>query len=260
MLDTTCEHSTYRNQPMMPPARNGNNTAANRGKPGAGNFPRASQVRKLSKQDCALAKYPSKSPIISGNDRWYCWRCWPRTEYRVYLELLKLELAVYLPHILDYQSELAFVPVIKLAFPGYGFVALDSAAQKWPSPNGADPWHIISRTIETEDDLPIALPIPIPPGVIECLQLSGRPSDGVIVPSRGKNETDRQYLMRRKRDFDQMTDMLAIPSLAKGDAVCVLEGPFTSFEGLCSGDDGVRVKVLLSVFGRQATVDWTAAQ
>lgn len=45
-----------------------------------------------------------------------------------------------------------------------------------------------------------------------------------------------------------------VPRFLPGQTVRVLEGPFAGFEGLFEGDEHGRVRVLLSLFGRQTAV------
>ncbi|MGY0794249.1 transcription termination/antitermination protein NusG [Azospirillum argentinense] len=45
----------------------------------------------------------------------------------------------------------------------------------------------------------------------------------------------------------------AVPQFEPGQAVRVLEGPFKGFTGLFEGDENQRVRVLVSLFGRQTT-------
>jgi transcription antitermination factor NusG len=149
--------------------------------------------------------------------RWYVVQVAPRQEFRVRDELGKLGLTTWLALLIARNSER-----IEAAFPGYVFVRFDVDADRWrPICSTAGVTRLFSASPEH--------PLPLPVGAVEALQARGRAGDGVI-------------------------DERARPFGLVGEALRVASGPFADFEGLCTWAAGDRVRVLLSVFGRQTEI------
>jgi transcriptional antiterminator RfaH len=128
----------------------------------------------------------------------------------------------YLPqyikrHMVKGQVEKSVAPL----FPGYLFIAVDLACQRWRAINST---FGIQRLISHGET-----PTPVPSGVVESL--IARHDEGGFV----RLEPQRRLL--------------------KGDAVRVLEGAFANCLGLFEGiADSDRVAILLDMLGRKVRV------
>jgi transcription antitermination factor NusG len=121
-------------------------------------------------------------------------------------------------------------PVIRPFFPGYLFVELDLSDLSWAS---------IGRTqgVKRLMSSPEMRPLPVPLGFVEALMAQGRAGDGAIDPGAAPK----------------------FPALQKGQHVTVIEGAFTSFDGIVQMTANDRVKVLLSIFGRKTLTEMPRA-
>lgn len=116
----------------------------------------------------------------------------------------------------------------KPLFGSYFFVSFDPDRDRWRSILG-------TRGVKTLLGLFGERPMPLPIGAVEDLQ------------RRAENgEFDKRVMSAPK-----------IPPIAPGTPLRVLGGPFEAFEGICLMSTSDRVRVLLSMFGRQclATIE-----
>lgn len=157
-----------------------------------------------------------------GGLRWYCAASHYRREIDARDGLEAKGFAAFVPTALvairhARKTTMALRPV----FPGYLFVALDLDDRHW---RNAAHSRWIGRLFG-----PPERPIPIPVGLIETMIRVG---------------------------FDRpITEDIAPALIAAGAAVRIADGPFTSFDGICQWDDGTRIRVLASIFGRSVPVE-----
>ena len=165
----------------------------------------------------------TRSCASNGGDpfRWYCLLLAPRAETAARDRLEDAGFGVFLPLVTIIRRharrrEARQVP----AFPRYLFVRLDVAAPGWTRVYrlpGSGVLRIMGPRPET--------PAPLPAGTVERLQAAG---------------------------WDRPLGADATPALIEAGAdVRVTDGPFVDHHGICQWSDGTRVRVLLSLLGRQ---------
>lgn len=164
---------------------------------------------------------------LAPGERWFCAQTHPRQEYHAVYELQSSGYHPLLLLFIDYgRHERQYETMIRPLFPGYLFLPLDLSLGGWVD---ARYCRGVKRLMARGD----GSPIPLPTGVVEELQTRGR-DDGVI---------DDKVIVER------------LPPIPTGSSLRVLEGPFTSFTGICQLDDGGRVTALLSLFGREVPAE-----
>lgn len=147
---------------------------------------------------------------------WYVIYTQPRKESVAAQNLINQGFNVYLP---CYRKRCSHARRIYTSntplFPGYLFIRMDPATQRWRSINGT----IGVCYLLTEGPDPIALP----DGVVEMIR--AQEEDGFV--------------------------KIAAPSFEKGQRICVTEGPLADLEGVFDCvDDNQRVVLLLNLMGR----------
>lgn len=168
----------------------------------------------------------SQSPNLASGERWFAARTLHNRENSACFNLARMGFNTFVPRVWRTTRHARKTRnVMAPLFPGYAFVVLDLARDRWRSVNGT----IGVATLIMGGDKPM----PVPRGVVEAL-LAMRESTGVV-------------------RFDH--------GLHIGQKVRILSGPFA--EALCSVehlDDRGRVRVLLGIMGGQvvAQVDGSA--
>jgi transcriptional antiterminator RfaH len=159
---------------------------------------------------------------IISTSRWFVAQTQPHAEPKASLNLDRQGFEVYLPRYLKRRRHARRVDtIVAPLYPGYLFVAIDLAAQRWRSIHSTIG---VSRLVCRGEE-----PAPISEGIIEELK-------------RREDETGLIRLDRRAR-FNQ------------GDKVRVLEGAFSDCLGLYEGmNDRERVAILLDLLGRKVRV------
>jgi transcription elongation factor/antiterminator RfaH len=169
----------------------------------------------------AFQNSPRFDAAASGSARaWYAVNIRPQCESKAVLHLRRQEFETFLPvqlktvrHARQYRS------VCRPLFPGYLFVALDLARDRWRSVNGTH--GVVSLVMNGGE------PAKVPAGIVENLI--------AIASDRGVVRFDHQ--------------------LEAGQRVKILTGPFADFVGILEQlDDQGRVKVLLEMMGQQIPI------
>lgn len=162
--------------------------------------------------------------------RWYALYTEQRQELKAAMRVTdRLGFRTYVPLAREWQMEGQWeVPVeVGPLFPRYIFVLLNTK----PVECGGDEWGLIvsDHRIPVIDVLRnmVRQPMPIPYKAMRAIRWRERPG------------------YRRKAE----------PKFKPGDEVQIDVGPFQSFTGLVEGTAKQRVKVLLSIFGRQTPAD-----
>jgi len=157
---------------------------------------------------------------LAKNERWFLAHTLPKGERRAQFNLKVQGFKTYTPWILKtIRHARQFRTVHTPLFPGYLFVILDLARDRWLSIRSTSG---VSSLI-TRDGLPVS----VPPGVVEAL----------IDQTDGINVT--------RLDAD----------LATGRSVRILSGPFAEFVGTLERlDEAGRVRVLLDMLGTAVPV------
>jgi len=156
--------------------------------------------------------------LLSPGPRWYCAWTHHGGETRAELGLMARGFEVCLPLVRARRVE-----HVGPLFPGYLFVRFDP---------GKDQWRRIYRTSGIAGLIGAAVdrPTPVPEGVVE--DLARRMAPNRIVDDQGH------------------------AAIGAGDQATVLEGPWAGWAGICTLSSRERVRLLLSVFGREAEVDF----
>lgn len=153
---------------------------------------------------------------------WYVVQTQPRAEGKAALNLARQGYQVYLPRYLRRRRHARRVETVRSPlFPGYLFVAVDIATQRWRSIQSTIG---VSRLI-CNGDHPAAVP------------------QAVIDQIRGRENGDGLVQLSRQSPF------------TPGDSVRIRDGIFESCLGLFESlTDGERVAVLLDLLGRRVRV------
>lgn len=162
---------------------------------------------------------------LPGTHRWYAANTIPASELKACAHLERQGFVPFCPHVeKTIRSGRRVKMELRPLFPGYLFVALDLRRDAWRSVNGT---FGIRHLVQLGD-----VPSPLPHGVVEALQEMSQSLGRVDFSNR----------------------------LAVGDKVRFLAGPFADMIGALEHLDGNgRVRVLLSLFGRETTVKARAA-
>jgi len=160
------------------------------------------------------------SPRIESAERWYAVQCRPHHERIAALHLVNQDFRIFLPLRIKARRHARRIDTVRVPFfPGYLFVRLDLARDRWRSVNGT---FGVTRLV-MQGDRPAAAPR----GIVETL-IDTCGEDGVL---RWQ------------------------PALEPGQQVRVLTGPFAELIGeLDRMSDGGRVRVLLNIMGTGTAV------
>jgi transcription elongation factor/antiterminator RfaH len=155
-----------------------------------------------------------------GGARWYAVQCQPRQENIAAVNLERQAYDVFLPRRhLTRRHARKLDTVLAAYFPGYLFIRLDLATDRWRSVNGTIG---VTRIVAFGPD-----PTPVPKGIVETLQTRCG-SNGVMKGSE---------------------------AIRVGRKVRLLTGPFTEFFGKVDAmNDRDRVRVLLGLLGGEIPV------
>ena len=174
---------------------------------------------------------------LTPDTRWYCWQSHPGMELVALLDLTRQGFGAKLPLVCDRHRPparrnghvIVLPPPIVPLFPGYGFVPFDIKADRWRSiPSTRGVRRLFSFSSER--------PQPAPVGVVEA-----------ILARHGPN--------------GYQDDAAALDALPAGSTVRVTAGPFEAHLGrITEMTPDQRVKVLLSLFGRDTVVELARRQ
>jgi transcriptional antiterminator RfaH len=159
--------------------------------------------------------------IAAGTARWHVAQTHPHAELRAAMHLQRQGFDIYLPRYLKRRRHARKVETVQAPlFPGYLFVAIDIATQRWRAIHSTVG---VAHLVCNGND-----PVPLPDAIIR--QLQGREQDGFV-------------------------QLPAPPPFRAGEAVRIVEGAFASCLGLYEGmKDDERVSVLLDLLGRKVRV------
>lgn len=157
-----------------------------------------------------------------ASKHWYVVQTRPHSENRAAAHLQRQGFNIYIPRYLKRRRHARRVDTVAAPlFPGYLFVAIDLAAQRW---RPIESTVGVARLVCNGEQ-----PAEVPPGVVASLQ-SGEDDRGLI-------------------QLEQMS------SFRSGDKVRVLDGVFAACLGLFQGvTDGQRVAILLDMLGRKVRI------
>ncbi len=162
---------------------------------------------------------PAISEFSTDRDceRWYVAQTIARCEARAEQQLRAQEFRTFLPRVQrTVRHARKLRTVLTPAFPGYVFIRLDPARQRWRAVNGT---FGVGRLITASE-----MPLPVPHGVVETLL----------------DYVDEKGVAHFERD------------LKIGQAVRVKDGPLAAALGrLVRLDAGGRVRVLLEIMGSE---------
>jgi lipopolysaccharide/colanic/teichoic acid biosynthesis glycosyltransferase/transcription antitermination factor NusG len=158
--------------------------------------------------------------------RWYVGQAQPQRERCADLHLRQQGFSTFLPLVRKtVRHARRFRTFLAPLFPGYLFVRLDIARDRWSAVNST--FGMVSLIMESD------LPKPVPPGVVEGM-MAARDDDGLISGT---------------------------PQLSVGDTVRVVCGPLSGFIGkLTALDENHRVRVLFDILGKDTLVAVDAAR
>lgn len=159
--------------------------------------------------------------MTTGAARWHVAKTHPHAEMRAVAHLQRQGFEVYLPRYLKRRRHARKVDTVQAPlFPGYLFVAIDIAAQRWRAIHSTVG---IAHLICHGND-----PVPLPDEVIRELQ---------------------------QRELDGVVSLPPPPAFKPGEPLRILDGAFASCLGLYDGmRDGERVAILLDLLGRKVRV------
>ena len=157
-------------------------------------------------------------------ERWFVAQTLATRELGASAQLARQGFRTFLPFVMRNVSHARKVRRVRAPlFPGYLFVSLDMARDRWRSVNGT---YGVARLV-----MGVETPLPVPRGVIEAL-MSHVGADGVCHSG---------------------------PDFAVGQGIRVIDGPFTQVIGKIVRLDGNgRVRALLEIMGGQVSVMLTA--
>ncbi len=159
--------------------------------------------------------------VMAGH-RWHVVQTQPHAERKANAHLNRQGFDTYLPRYLKRRRHARRVEIVQAAlFPGYLFVAIDMATQRWRCISST----VGVRRLVCDGDQPSV----VPPRVIEALR---------------SREDERGFVQLRRR-----------PRFAVGQKIRIEEGAFADCLGLFEDmGDGERVTVLLDFFSRKVRV------
>jgi transcription elongation factor/antiterminator RfaH len=175
--------------------------------------------------DKDLPRLARPSPGLRDSERWYVVHTRPHCEFRAEAHLSVQRFRTFLPrYAKTVRHARKLRSVVAPFFPRYLFIALDLQRDRWRSISGT---FGVSALVMAGQS-----PLPVPPGVVESLAASC-------------GEHSHLHLGN---------------TLAVGDCVRVLDGPFADLVGrLVRMDGSERVQVLLSLLGGEVPVSMERA-
>jgi transcription elongation factor/antiterminator RfaH len=152
--------------------------------------------------------------------RWYAVKSQPRREHHAALCLRKQDFPAFLPcHRRSRRHARKIDTVLAPLFPGYLFVSLDLARDRWRSVNGTR--GVCGLVMQGER------PAPVPRGIVEALN----------------------------QRCDAQGVLTAFEELKTGQSVRIIAGAFADFIGELDRQDSVgRIRVLLDIMGGRIPV------
>jgi transcriptional antiterminator RfaH len=166
----------------------------------------------------------SCSPGMSADpvSRWYVAQTQPHAETKASLHLRRQGFGVYFPRYRKQRRHARRVEKIAAPlFPGYVFVAIDTATQRWLSINSTVG---VARLVRDGD-----YPAPVPQHVIDAL--------------------------KHREDADGFVQLDRRPRFSPGDKIRVVGGAFCDSVGLYEGlSSRERVAILLELLGRKVRI------
>jgi transcriptional antiterminator RfaH len=170
-----------------------------------------------------VGEFPAQSGAslaLTGQERWFVVRTQPHCEAKAERQLANQNYRTFLPRFRKSRRHARKFEIVSAPlFPGYLFVILDLARDRWRSVNGT---YGVARLLTQA-----GAPEPVPPGLVEQLLAA----------------TDTEGIVRLH------------PNLQTGQMVRVSAGPFADLVGrLQQLDDSGRVKILLEVLGGKVPV------
>ncbi|WP_424627558.1 transcription termination/antitermination protein NusG [Bradyrhizobium sp. SYSU BS000235] len=154
--------------------------------------------------------------------RWFVVQTHSRAENKAVHHLSRQGFATYLPRYRKRRRHARKVDIVPTPlFPGYLFVAIDVAAQRWRS---------IASTV----------------GIIRLVSNGSAPAP---VPEQVVT------ILREREDEGGFVSLDQASQFSRGDRVRVVDGVFSSCLGLVDGmADGDRIAILLDLLGRKSRV------
>lgn len=158
----------------------------------------------------------------SSESRWYVVQTHANSEVKAAHHLQRQGYEIYLPRYLKRRCHARKIEIVPAPlFPGYMFVAIDMATQRWRAIRST----IGVLRLVTNGDEPAPVPLPI----IDA--------------------------MRQREDEKGFVKIYQGPTFNRGDKVRVLAGAFADTPGLFDGlADRERVAILLDLLGRKVRV------
>ena len=155
--------------------------------------------------------------------RWYAVQTQPNAEAKATHHLTRQDFGVYLPRFIKRRRHAGRTEnVARALFPGYLFVAIDIASQRWRCVNST----VGVRRLVCNGDAPAVV-------------------DAAIIDALRNREDERGFIT-----------LDTTPRFAPGDAVRVVDGVFSSNLGIYVGmNDSQRVAILLELLGRKVRVN-----
>ena len=171
----------------------------------------------------SVEEFPAASGAIlalTGQERWFVVRTQPHRESQAERQLANQHYRIFLPRFRKSRRHARKFEIVSAPlFPGYLFVILNLARDRWRSINGT---YGVDRLLTQA-----GAPEPVPHGLVEQLLTT----------------TDAEGVVRFH------------PHLQNGQMVRVSAGPFANFVGqLQQLDDSGRVRILLEVLGGKVPV------
>jgi len=154
--------------------------------------------------------------------RWYVVQTHPHAESKASAHLRRQDFTVYLPYYLKQRRHARRIEKVRAPlFPGYLFVSIDTATQRWLS---IDSTFGVTKLVRDGDR-----PAAVPPHVIDAL--------------------------KHREDADGLIQLDRRPRFSMGDKIRVVGGAFCDCYGLYEGMSGSeRVAILLELLGRKVRV------
>jgi transcriptional antiterminator RfaH len=157
-----------------------------------------------------------------SHTNWYAVQTQPNAEMKALAHLVRQGFEVYLPRFMKRRRHAGRVEhVSKALFPGYLFVAIDIATQRWRCVNST----VGVRKLVCNGETPAIV-------------------NGKIIESLITQQDEHGFINLDSR-----------PRFAAGDAVRVIDGVFSRVLGIYEGmTDRERVGILLDILGRKVRV------
>ncbi len=154
---------------------------------------------------------------------WFAVQTQPNAEEKASLHLMRQDFGVYLPRFMRRRRHAGRVDyVARPLFPGYLFIAVDMATQRW---------RCVNSTV----------------GVCRLVCNGGSPAvvHNEVIEALRNQQDERGFISLDKA-----------PRFSVGDAVRVVEGVFSSALGIYEGmSNSQRVAILLDLLGRKVRVN-----